>query len=163
MRKIQLKAALDNFDQASDETGLKCLDKSLTKQSFAEEADINTIVRRFLLDGQMPNNVRMPTYGDFTNVTDYHTAMNAVAQANEAFDQLPAAVRLRFHNDPAEFVEFCSNDENRQEAVKMGLVPPPPIEPATTPSVEPDDKSGGVVPPPTAKAPKTKPTRPEDQ
>jgi phage internal scaffolding protein len=164
---MKLKAQLDNydkngFDKASDETGLKCLDKSLTKQSFAEEADINTIVRKFLQTGELPTNVRLPTYGDFTGLTDYHAAMNAVAQANEAFDQLPANIRTRFHNDPGEFVDFCSDDKNREEAIKLGLVPPPPLELDTTPSVAPETKGGGEVPPPPPKAAKRGETKPKD-
>ena len=40
--------AFNNYDMGavSDETGLRCEDASLTKQSFAEECDINTIVRK---------------------------------------------------------------------------------------------------------------------
>lgn len=115
-----------NYDMsaASDESGLKCEDASLTKQSFAEEVDINTIVKRFNLTGQLPVGVRMPTYGDFEVVDDYHSAANAIAQASEAFDAMPAHVRARFHNDPAEFVAFCSDGKNRDEAVKLGLVAP---------------------------------------
>lgn len=121
-----------NYDAvaASDEAGLKCEDVSLAKQAFAEEADINTIVRRFKLDGELPIGIRMPTYGDFTEVGDFHSAMNAVALANEAFDAMPAAIRARFHNDPAEFVEFCSDNDNRAEAEKMGLVPARVVEAA---------------------------------
>lgn len=113
-----------NYDRAlaSDESGLLCMDVSLAKQSFAEEVDINTIVKRFGLDGELPVGVRMPTYGDFSGVHDFQSAMNAVALANEAFDEMPARVRTRFHNDPAEFVAFCSDKANLPEAKKLGLV-----------------------------------------
>lgn len=110
-------------DQASDLSGLLCEDISLTKQSFAEEVDINTIVKRFGITGEMPSGVRMPTYDDFTGVHDFHTAMNAIAQANESFDAMPAEIRSRFHNNPSEFVDFCSDDGNIEEARKLGLVP----------------------------------------
>lgn len=114
-----------NYDQdeASDEAGLVCLDASRTKQSFRDEADINTIVRRFHLTGELPVGVRMPEYGDFEDVVDFQSAMNAIAVARESFDAMPAAVRERFHNDPAEFVAFCSDEANRAEAEKLGLVP----------------------------------------
>lgn len=116
-----------NYDRnvASDETGLDCSgEPSMTKQSFAEECDINTIVRRFGLTGELPSGVRMPTYADFSNVVDFHTAMNAIAQAGEAFDAMPAEVRARFDNDPAKFVDFCSDEGNRAEALKLGLLAP---------------------------------------
>lgn len=116
-----------NYDMAvaSDETGTRNDDPSLTKQSFAEEADINTIVRRFGLSGQLPQDVRMPVNGDFTEVHDFQSAMNALVAARESFEAMPADVRARFHNDPAEFVDFCSLDSNRDEAIKLGLVPDP--------------------------------------
>lgn len=113
-----------NYDRefASDSSGLFCEDASLAKQSFLEESDINTIVRRFGLTGELPTNVRMPTFGDFSVVSDFHEAMNAIAQANEAFDSMPAEVRARFNNDPGAFVAFCSDEANRVEARKLGLV-----------------------------------------
>ena len=113
-----------DVDEVSVSTGLRCDDLSLAKQSFAEECDINTIVRRFNLTGQLPENVGAPTYADFEEVFDFHTAMNAVAKAHESFDEMPADVRARFHNNPAEFVDFCSDDSNRPEAEKLGLVFP---------------------------------------
>lgn len=111
-------------DQASDKAGLKCEDKSLTRQEFAEEVDINTIVHRFGLDGELPENLRMPQSGDFTNTPDFQTAMNALRNAQETFDALPARVRARFHNDPAEFVAFCDDKTNWPEAGKLGLLDP---------------------------------------
>lgn len=96
--------------------------ESYTKQSFKEESDINTIVRRFGLTGQLPTDLRVPIDGDFTNVPDFRTAMQMIVEARESFDQLPANLRARFHNDATEFVEFVSDDNNRDEAVKLGLV-----------------------------------------
>lgn len=118
-----------NYDTelASRESGLYCDDVSLAVQSAAEECDINTIVRRFGLTGELPDAVQAPTYGDFTGVTDYQTAMNAVVAANEAFDAMPADVRLRFNNDPAAFVDFCSNEANADEMRKLNLFSPEAI------------------------------------
>lgn len=116
-----------NYDtnKAGDDSGLDCSNSpSLTKQSFVNECDINTIVRRFNVTGELPQGIRMPSYGDFSQVNDFQTAMNAIAQAREAFDAMPADIRTQFRNDPAEFVDFCSKEENREAAVRMGLVPP---------------------------------------
>lgn len=115
-----------NYDMgaASDESGLKCEDKTLTKQSFRDECDINIIMERFGKTGELPENVRTPTYGDFTGLTDFRQAMNAVVAARESFDAMPAPVRARFHNDPAEFVDFCSDEGNRDEIRQMGLMTP---------------------------------------
>lgn len=115
-----------NYDmnKAGDESGLRCLDVSRAKQSFAEESDINTIIRRFKIGQELPVGVRMPTFGDFTFVSTFKEAMDAIALANEAFDAMPADIRSRFHNNPEEFLAFTSDDSNIAEARKMGLVPP---------------------------------------
>lgn len=123
MKTIFLRTPYNyDMNKAGDESGLHCKDDSRTKQSFAEEADINTIVRRFHISGELPTNVRMPTYADFGEVFDFQTAMNAIREAQESFMAMPAHVRARFHNDPAEFVDFCSNQANRAEAEKLGLI-----------------------------------------
>lgn len=124
-RKKMLRSGFNyNTDEASLESGLLCEDESKTQQHQKEEADINTIVKRFGLTGQLPENVRMPQYGDYTGVTDYQTALNAVMEAQDAFMQMPAHVRQRFDHDPAKFVEFCSDPKNLEEAKKLGLTKP---------------------------------------
>lgn len=132
-----------NYDtnEASDQSGLVCPEESLAQQHAKEESDINTIVRRFGLTGELPNNVRVPQYGDFTAATDYHTSMNAVLAANSAFMQLPADVRTRFNNDPGAFVDFCADEKNRDEAKKLGLIVGSYDEPVTNPAPE----GGGVA------------------
>lgn len=127
--------AFNNYDTdlVSLETSLECKDPTLTKQSFKDESDINTIIHRFGLDGQLPTNVRQPQYGDFTGITDFHTAANAIAAANESFDEMPAHVRSRFNNDPGAFVDFCLNPDNKDELIKLGLVEKP-LPPARAPA-----------------------------
>lgn len=112
-------------DQASLDAGTAGADDGLTKQSFAEEADINTLVRRFGLTGELPQAVRMPQYADFEDAFDYHSAMNAIVAARESFMSMPADVRARFNNDPGVFVDFCGDPVNREEAIKLGLVEAP--------------------------------------
>lgn len=149
-----------NYDmnKAGDEDALHCTDKTLTQQHMAEEADINTLVKRFNLTGQLPTNVRMPEYGDFTGVYDFQTAMNAIALANEAFDQMPADVRARFHNDPHEFVDFVADEANRAEATKMGLVPAKELEAAASLVTPPAPPAPGADAPPGPTAPASKGT-----
>lgn len=120
-----------NYDRhaASNASGLLCRDPSLAVQDAKDEVDINTIVRRFGLTGELPEDVRAPSYGDFAGVRDYHSAMNAVCVANEAFDAMPPEVRLRFNNDPGSFVDFCSVPGNEDELRKLGLIPPVPTAP----------------------------------
>lgn len=116
-------------DQVSRETGLEFTKEDYedcpVQQQFAKECDINEIVRRFGLTGELPLNERPPIVGDFTDVVDYHTALNAVRLAEIGFQGLPANVRARFDNDPGKMLDFLEDPGNREEAVKLGLVNPP--------------------------------------
>ena len=128
MRKVFIRTAYNyDVDEASNESGLSCQDESLAIQSSEEEANINTIVRRFGLTGQLPDNVAMPQSGDFTNIPDFHTAMNLIRKTQEEFLRVPADIRARFGNDPQKFMEFFENEENRVEARKLGLLKPEPV------------------------------------
>jgi phage internal scaffolding protein len=123
-----------DVDKVSDETGLACSDPSLAQQNFKDETDINYIVRQFGLTGELPGKPLSPQYGDFTGVLDYHSAVNAVLAAQDDFMELPAQLRSRFNNDPAELIDFLGKEENREEATKLGLVAAKPIsEPSETP------------------------------
>jgi len=109
-------------DAASNESGLHCEDASLAQQHFKEECDINTILEKFNISGMLPEQPLSPRYGDFTGIGDYHTAMNRVIAAQNEFEALPAQIRARFNNDPAQLIEFLENSENRPEAEELGLV-----------------------------------------
>ena len=125
-----------NYDMAaaSAESGLKCEDKSLAQQNAKDDSDINVIMERFGRGQMLPEDFRPPQYGDFTAATDYHTAMNAVAKANEAFDAMPAKLRARFNNDPQQLMAFLDDKENAPEALKLGLLVPPPPPPPEKPA-----------------------------
>lgn len=126
MKISYLEAGMDTdlFDDNSLATGLMCMDETRTVQSQAEEADINTIVRRFGLTGTLPQGVRVPTYGDFDGVSDYREALEALKAADASFMAMPADVRKRFDNDAAAFVDFCSDANNLDEMRKLGLAVP---------------------------------------
>lgn len=109
-------------DKASSQSGLVCNEPTKAQQQFKEECDINTIVRRFGVTGMVNASTKVPSYGDFTGVSNYHQAMNVVAQANTAFHELPAHLRYKFGNDPGRLVDFLENDDNRKEAEELGLV-----------------------------------------
>lgn len=115
-----------NYDTmaASDETALHCKDESLAIQSGKDEADINTIVKRFGLTGEMPSDFQMPQSGDFTGAPDFHSAMNLIRNTQEQFLKVPAHVRDRFQNDPARLMSFIEDNNNYEEASKLGLLKP---------------------------------------
>jgi phage internal scaffolding protein len=109
-------------DAASNESGLHCEDASLAQQHFKDECDINTILRQFNVTGLLPESPLSPRSGDFTGIGDYHTALNQVIAAEDEFMSLPANIRARFGNDPAQLIEFLDKNENLDEAISLGLV-----------------------------------------
>lgn len=102
---------------------LECKDRSLTQQSEAKDADINTIVARFEKTGILPAAQREGLFLDVSNMPDYRQALDQVNQTNQYFMTLPAKTRLRFNNDAAEFLDFISDGNNKNEAIELGLLP----------------------------------------
>ena len=76
------------------------------------------------MTGVLPQGVKLPTYGDFSGVGDFRSAMQAVVSAQDEFMKLPANLRNRFGNSPQAFLEFCSDPSNKDELVKLGLSTP---------------------------------------
>lgn len=131
-----------SMDLVSLETGLSCPEPTLAQQHSKDEADINIILERFGQGQALPENFRSPQYGDFTDVTDFHTATQAVREAQESFNSMPAKLRARFHNDPAELMDFLADPDNRVEAAKLGLIDPPATSPAPAPAAAPSTPPG---------------------
>lgn len=136
-----------NYDKdlASLLSGLQCPEETRTQQQFGEECDINTIVRRFGLTGELPENLNVPLTGNFEDVVDYHTAINQVHAADAAFMQMPAEIRERFGNNAGKFVDFVSDPKNIGQCREWGLARPveaprEPIEVRVIPTPSGDEK-----------------------
>jgi len=105
-------------------------DKGFTVQADRDEADINKIVARIQRTGQLPPTYRgEPFYGDVSDIGDLQEAMIKVQESNKLFMTFPAEVRERFDNDPVKLVEFLSDDDNRDEALELGLIQKPLVAP----------------------------------
>jgi len=119
---------------------LKC-GKTEVKQHFKNEVDINTIMRRYVKNGTLPQMIRdNAAYGDFSNVPSYHEAQNIIIKATEQFNALDVDVRKRFKNDPAEMLAFVSDPANKEEMYKLGLAIKPTNVVDSTPIIN-DDKT----------------------
>lgn len=95
-----------------------------TKQSFKNECDIHTIIKKAAVTGIMPAGTRQPMFGDFSQVGSYQEALDAVVLAQSAFESLPSHIRDHFANDPERLLSFLADSKNRDAAVKLGLVSP---------------------------------------
>lgn len=129
-----------NFDTDmwSLENGSENCGRDMAIQSGKDDADINVIVKRFGLTGQMPRNVLAPMEGDFSGVTDFQDAMNVLTRAQDTFMLMPPELRAELGHDPQRFVAFCSDDKNRERLKHYGLLRPgdPPVVPPVVPVAE---------------------------
>lgn len=126
--------------------------ESRTKQEFKDECDINNIVNQFAKTGVITHvNRREPQYGHVDG-SDFADAMRVVTEAQAMFDDMPAEIRKRFNNDPAELLDFVQNPENIDAMREMGL-----IEAETTTTGRPEPQ-----PPPAPPAPPAAPEPPSD-
>lgn len=122
-------------------------EESLTQQHMQAETDVNNIMAKYQKH-QIITHVSKYAgeYGDFSGVPDYREGLERIMAAEEMFQSLPAKIRDRFANDPANFIEFATNAENLPELRKMGLAPPEaePPKPQLVQVVEPPE--GGKPP-----------------
>lgn len=131
---MEFKSAYSPKERVLLECAPTADDPSRTKQSFKAECDINTIIKRYLRTGQLDFAARHePRYGDATG-QDFQAAMLTVAKAQTMFNDLPAALRARFGNDPAQFLDFVHDDKNTEEARELGLRKPVAVSPAAVAS-----------------------------
>lgn len=121
-----------------------------TKQSFKDECDINIIMKRFAVTGELGHiSQAQPLWGEIPEV-DFQGAMAVVVDARERFQSLPAEVRDRFLNDPARLLAFIQDPANKEEGVKLGLFRKAEPAPVPTPSPAPQEPPKAPVEPPKA-------------
>jgi hypothetical protein len=115
---------------------------SLTRQEFADECDINSLMKRYEGHvvggpGNLPPMDPSAMYVDFADMpTDLMNYMERMSEAEKAFMTLPAVVRKQFDNSAVAFVEYASDPGNLSQMRDWGLAPPaaaPPVsqEPAS--------------------------------
>lgn len=100
-------------------------EKSRTLKSFAKQCNINNIMAKYKKTGTLPlrsiSGVPM-FFDDFTNVSDFQSMQNKVIEADRLFSALPAKVRARFENEPAQLMEFIKLEGNKVEAMELGIL-----------------------------------------
>lgn len=112
--------------QLCDGHVLVCNEPSLTKQEFAEECSMQNILDRANRGGTYMVNSASPMFGDFLGLPDYQGSLDFIIRSREMFDQLDYRIKERFANDPGKLLAFLEDGSNRDEAVKLGLLNPPP-------------------------------------
>lgn len=116
---------LRSFFVDHDPVDLDCSHDGLTRQEFAAECDINSILASYEKNRVFTHiNPAAPQYLDVSAVPNLQEALHIVEAANEAFMTLHAKVRAQFENDPVAFVDFASDPANLDQLREWGLAPP---------------------------------------
>lgn len=97
-------------------------------QEFGNECNINSIMDKVQKRKAVPINNAQALFGDFTGINDFHAANNKLIEIENEFMTIDPKVRKRFHNDPAQFLDFVMNAENKAEAIELGIIPKPELE-----------------------------------
>lgn len=93
---------------------------SRTRQEFASECDINTIMERYEATGVVSHvNRSEPMFLDTTGFPDLQGAMDKFREASVAFNSLPAKVRKEFDNDPQKFIDFASDPTGKVDGQNL--------------------------------------------
>ncbi len=97
-------------------------DQILTEQAHKEMCDIHNIVKRYQATGTYGHiNNTQGIYADVPPYEDFSEAMRIVAEAQSMFNDLPAELRADMDNNPAVFLEFINNPENKHRIDEYGL------------------------------------------
>lgn len=147
-------------DAESDRTGLECKDVSRTKQEFANDADINNILAKFLNGtAGLPQLTQPPQYMNLEEEFDLQSKMVTSAQVEEAWNTLPAAVRNILKN-PSTFVSYidhCLETGDLDPLRELGLAEKIDYEPPDKAIQPPSPPGGSPAPPTETKGPETAP------
>lgn len=117
-------------------------EEMLTKQAFKDECDINRILKNYNSTGTISHfNTATGSYADLPEATDFQQALETVRQANEAFNELPSAIRQRFNNDPTALLAAVHDPDQWPVLQELGVLERPPAAPPGRAELLPDESS----------------------
>lgn len=114
-------------------------DASLTQQHLKDECDINNIIKKYQVTGELPE-PKKGFYADVSALPDYQKALEIIESAKESFNSLPANVRGQFMNDPGTMLNWLSDPQNTERAIELGLVEKPVSQAKPEPKIDEVEK-----------------------
>lgn len=95
--------------------------KTLTDQSYKNDADVNVLVERWKKTGVLAEKSQKQ-FVDLTHLpSSFEEAHDLVQHAWSLFNDLPAVIRKKMGNDPANLEEFLNDPENQRILEDYGL------------------------------------------
>lgn len=101
---------------------IDCSKDGKTKQEFSKQCNINTIMSQ-AMKGIMPNYRQDENYIDTTGLQSYQEALYQVREAERQFNLMPAELRNKFDNNPQRMIDWVNQEENKAEAIELGMLP----------------------------------------
>lgn len=102
--------------------------RSRTRQEHRRTTDINQMVKKHRDLNAMEAiklyevTDRVLQAGDFDMDKDYGSVVRKKAKLEAAWLKIPAEIRKHHNNNPQDFINFVSNSENKEEAIKRGYI-----------------------------------------
>lgn len=122
-------------------------EESMTKQSHKDECDIYNILAQFNRTNIFTHvNNNQPLYETLPDPIDYQQSLNTLIEAENAFATLSSAVRDRYGNNPALFLQALQDTDQHEYLRKEGILAPLPEEGTPTPTA-PIAKAAAGSPP----------------
>ena len=113
----KIRHAYSPSDRSTDAKGGG---KSMTRQEFTEECDINTVVERHLtVGGIITPQEFSEELVELPDNFDYKEALDAVTAADAAFLQLPADIRSAHENNPGNLLNHIESKEFQSGTVDI--------------------------------------------
>lgn len=93
-----------------------------TEQAHKDRCDVNKIMRKYDKSGLITHVSKFEAeFGDTTGI-EFKSMMDKISSAQSSFNELPSAIRTRFDNEAYKLLQFMDDPNNRDEAIKLGLV-----------------------------------------
>jgi len=103
-------------------------DEGRTRQSMADECDVNLIMAKYQVTGAIDHFSRHSARYGFADSVSFHEAMTVVSEAERMFNDLPSVLRSRFQGDPGQFLDYVQDEANADEMIELGLRDPVPAQ-----------------------------------
>ena len=109
---------------------IKTLDKeSKTQAHLAQRTNVNYLMKQYRRTGEMPDPAgllrRQQVFLDCTQIGDFAEVQQRIVDAGNQFRKLDPRVRAKFQNRPEMLIAFLQDENNREEAIKLGLIEKP--------------------------------------
>lgn len=126
-RIIGHQCRLDSDQRLTELKALGITDAYETEQHHKDNVDLNVIAQRMGVQdfSRLPLATDPRHYGTVPEGLDLRAVLDEANRVQQNFEQLPAKIKDRFHNDPAALWRFLQDDTNDEEAVRLGLLKKP--------------------------------------